>query len=1199
MRKTKKRSLLLAVLAAASVLVSGLPQAAAGLDDAEPRGSNPGGNDGGSKVGSPEWEVLTKRNFSSQIRLHPHVLVMVTVPWSGESRFLMKEVSHVVRNDQLLFGHLKLMVILADALDATEGVTLLYYHHSESFRYRGRLRAQNILSSFSHIMSLQQVEFPLKFLNTVEDLENFFRSTDKAVLLLEFCGWTAKLLHHMNNGTEESSISEQRLRHYGDNHGANFTDEADGTTFSRKENQKVGSENEKLSCGVGNELSGVPWLGDFALANDTTYLENEAKMSNIEAACTLDKFQQFKSFFPEFNKIVKEFFLPPESQRFGVITERSLLPFLGLEDPDAWMLLIHFSGFPSLSESLWDVNDLRIALQNHHFSIREVDRDQRGQENVFPVNGPSIILFIDRSSDSLSIRNESKYALEVYRQLVHHYQLPGKILRDQDNDHSRISQKQAFHNHMRSKGSSTSKVVKVGDKMAFMIVNEGKGLSLDSINDSNGENPSYHVLQQLLHREDSVVKTKEVKISLLAKEIGFQLLSDDFDVEFIDLQPPDQGDLLRSITESPIGRSENKILQHPLESSVNEHGDESADTDNIVAAADRKESTVVTSPEPVSSGDSAASLPSSSKESSKDDTQHLKGSGSDADIYTKPIEFSPSMSHTEAHYHLKHDVHDDKEPSEEDHIDHTDCTLSNICHDEVAYTSGQHSISECSMQKGTIKEKYSTGTGSAEEQQVCHPSFTGYFFFSDGGYRLLRSLTGGLEIPSIVIIDPVLHHHYVLPKEKDFTFYSLVNFVDKFLNGSLPPYQRSESIIPSPRDIPQPPFVNLDFHEADSIPRVTVNTFSELVLCSTHRDDGGRTPSVEDIQHVCAWKGDTLVLFTNSWCGLCQRMELIVREVYRAFKNFKKLLGDPTDKLEDASIHDFPSIYHMDCTFNECSPFLRKYGKGEVYPSLLLFTAEKDAITYEGDISVLSIFDFLATHGSNSNNLNEYKGILWDQPREGRRGSGEASNDVFPAKVHEETPLTEDDEHSDLPSDLPKVRQNKQQPVDLHPLIGEGGERVAVGSVLTATDKLLNASPFDKSSILIVKADRNEGFQGLILNKHIGWDVFEKLHESLLPLREAPLSYGGPVRINDLPLLSLTRKLTDGYSKVASNIYLGDPLATARVIERVGGHNTSAGDFWFFLGFSSWGWGQLFDELAEGAWQLGVLSAEHFDWPET
>lgn len=28
----------------------------------------------------PEWETLTKRNYSSQIRLHPNVLLMVTVP---------------------------------------------------------------------------------------------------------------------------------------------------------------------------------------------------------------------------------------------------------------------------------------------------------------------------------------------------------------------------------------------------------------------------------------------------------------------------------------------------------------------------------------------------------------------------------------------------------------------------------------------------------------------------------------------------------------------------------------------------------------------------------------------------------------------------------------------------------------------------------------------------------------------------------------------------------------------------------------------------------------------------------------------------------------------------------------------------------------------------------------------------------------
>jgi putative AlgH/UPF0301 family transcriptional regulator len=33
------------------------------------------------------------------------------------------------------------------------------------------------------------------------------------------------------------------------------------------------------------------------------------------------------------------------------------------------------------------------------------------------------------------------------------------------------------------------------------------------------------------------------------------------------------------------------------------------------------------------------------------------------------------------------------------------------------------------------------------------------------------------------------------------------------------------------------------------------------------------------------------------------------------------------------------------------------------------------------------------------------------------------------------------------------------------------------------------------------------------------------------------------------------------------------------------------------LGFSSWGWEQLFDEIAQGAWNLSEHKKEPLDWP--
>jgi putative AlgH/UPF0301 family transcriptional regulator len=157
--------------------------------------------------------------------------------------------------------------------------------------------------------------------------------------------------------------------------------------------------------------------------------------------------------------------------------------------------------------------------------------------------------------------------------------------------------------------------------------------------------------------------------------------------------------------------------------------------------------------------------------------------------------------------------------------------------------------------------------------------------------------------------------------------------------------------------------------------------------------------------------------------------------------------------------------------------------------------------------------------------------------------------------------------------------------------------QVAVGSILVATEKL-NTQPFDKSRILIVKSDQNTGFQGLIYNKHLRWDTLQELEEESKLLKEAPLSFGGPLVTRGMPLVALTRRAVGGqYPEVAPGTYFLGQSATLHEIEEVRSGNQCVSDYWFFLGFSSWGWEQLFDEIAQGAWNLSEHKKEPLDWP--
>lgn len=278
---------------------------------------------GFDSAGSSQWQILTNRNFSSEIRLHPRILLMVTIPWSGEARTLMKQLGRLVADQPEKYGHLKLMVVyknsqkmIADMLGAAEDITLYYYHQSTSYKYAGRFVAEKILYSLNYFMSLRSEEVPLKPLNTKKELEYFLNSTDKAVLLIELCGWSSQLLHKRIAKKITSALlyseTDEMLR-------SSFFEEVDERLpFDMKKNQK-GLENEGLSSGFENELTNSHLSGEFCWANSSTLEEMEYEAEDINLSCIKEEFKQFKYFFSKFKILARDFFLSPERDRKSVV----------------------------------------------------------------------------------------------------------------------------------------------------------------------------------------------------------------------------------------------------------------------------------------------------------------------------------------------------------------------------------------------------------------------------------------------------------------------------------------------------------------------------------------------------------------------------------------------------------------------------------------------------------------------------------------------------------------------------------------------------------------------------------------------------------------------------------------------------------------------------------------------------------------
>ena len=437
---------------------------------------------------------------------------------------------------------------------------------------------------------------------------------------------------------------------------------------------------------------------------------------------------------------------------------------------------------------------------------------------------------MDRSSDSSETRGKGKEALDTFRELALHYHISyqmGEPKRAKP-EKSSVQDYQAWggkSKHPRLKLSLTAQKIKLKEKLStIMILNEDKHVTLDKIS-SDQEGSSLHKILAHLLRQN-----KEGKLSSLAKELGFQLLSDDVDVKSVNTLP---SDTVQSNQGSPAVFKEG-LVSYSVDS----------DKDQLPQRA---------------------SLSAKMNEENAELTDGEPSSEYDEQKTAFYVDKSKQLISLEAHQSVT---------ALEEVATAQDLVVEEKSFENVV-------VEEKSSEDAVLEEKGFLLVDNLREQQLHFQGFEGSFFFSDGNYRLLRALTGGSNIPSLVIIDPLLQQHYVLPQESDFSYSSLADFLSGFLNGTLPPYQLSESIIQSPREATVPPFVNVDFHEVDSIPQITIHRLSELVL-------GVNQSNTNNVVH--AWNRDVLVLFSNSWCGFCQRMELVVREVYRAVKGYMNLL---------------------------------------------------------------------------------------------------------------------------------------------------------------------------------------------------------------------------------------------------------------------------------------------------------------------
>ncbi|XP_073300237.1 uncharacterized protein [Primulina huaijiensis] len=205
------------------------------------------------------------------------------------------------------------------------------------------------LSSVLFVRTLSPDELPLKSLTTPEGLNDSLDSTDKAVLLLEFCGWIPRLLAKGNIKAESD------LGNLG-------TD--DGIPASEENNDGKVDGDDELNLGMDSGFSGFSWLSQFTSVNDSLMKEAENLTFRSGASCSVDEFQHFKLFLKKFIVFAREFFIPRERHRFALVNDKSLVPSPKVEESNLWLTAVYFSGCPSCSKVLREGDELRTIMQH-------------------------------------------------------------------------------------------------------------------------------------------------------------------------------------------------------------------------------------------------------------------------------------------------------------------------------------------------------------------------------------------------------------------------------------------------------------------------------------------------------------------------------------------------------------------------------------------------------------------------------------------------------------------------------------------------------------------------------------------------------------------------------------------------------------------------------------------------------------------
>lgn len=144
----------------------------------------------------------------------------------------------------------------------------------------------------------------------------------------------------------------------------------------------------KAELSINKGFCEAPRIGEFTSVNDGHLEGCKNKNGHVLHSCSFEDYERFRSFYVKFMNVVREFYLPPERHRFGLVSDQSMLSSLGVGDSGgSWFAVHYLAGCSRCSSIIKEEDSLGNVLRTNNNFVKEVSK-------IFPTFVPRSAMFV-------------------------------------------------------------------------------------------------------------------------------------------------------------------------------------------------------------------------------------------------------------------------------------------------------------------------------------------------------------------------------------------------------------------------------------------------------------------------------------------------------------------------------------------------------------------------------------------------------------------------------------------------------------------------------------------------------------------------------------------------------------------------------------------------------------------------------------